>query len=161
MDLYKDWSLIRSIVHKSLRSQLHVAVATVNTDNSPDITPIGSLILLSNQRGIFFEQFASSIPKNSRGNTAISILAVNSSKLFWFKSLLFGKFSQHPGIRLHGIIGKKREATAKELSIWQKRIRAFKSFRGYNIIWKDMKMVREIEFTDVSALNLGNMTNHL
>ena len=45
------WNLIRPIFDNAFKSCMHYALATVNEDGSPHITPIGSLILRADLSG--------------------------------------------------------------------------------------------------------------
>jgi len=70
------------------------------------------------------------------------------------------KFKQDPALKLYGALGEKRAATEIELSRLKKRTRLFKlSKKGYDYLWGDMKQVREITFTKVEQMKLGNMAN--
>jgi predicted pyridoxine 5'-phosphate oxidase superfamily flavin-nucleotide-binding protein len=43
MDLDKDWKLIKKVFQQATDSSGYHALASVNTDGSPHITPTGSL----------------------------------------------------------------------------------------------------------------------
>ena len=45
MDIVNDWNKIKKHFNKSFYSNFHVAIASVNKDNKPTVTPIGSLFL--------------------------------------------------------------------------------------------------------------------
>ena len=106
MDVIKDWSQIRQIFRDTFASCSHYAIASVDKDGTPHVTPIGSLMLTEPGKGIYFEKFTSQLPKNYRHNPNITVLAVNSGRWFWLKSLLSGKFKQTPAIRLIGTAGE-------------------------------------------------------
>lgn len=155
------WEKIRKLFNRSFYSSLHYAIATVNPDGTPHVTPIGSLILLDGQKGVYFEEFPNQLPANLGSNPRLSVLAVNSGKLFWLKSLLAGAFATPPGIRLYGIAGQRREATPEELKAWHRRISPFRFTKGYQLLWKNMKHVREIRFESYEPIHLGMMTKSL
>ena len=67
MDIRKNWKLIQKIFEKSHASSFHYALATINEDGSPHITPIGALFLRDNLTGFFFDQFP-----NSRNSITIT-----------------------------------------------------------------------------------------
>jgi len=160
MEIQEDWPAIRAHFNKSIRSNFHVSVGSVAKDGNPTVTPIGSLFLNSGQKGFYFERYTSSLPLNSEFNKNICVLAVNSNVWFWVQSLLKSKFKKQPAIKLHGTLGARREATEVELSRLKKRTKFFKiSKKGYDYLWGDMKHVREISFTKVEGMKLGNMIN--
>ena len=119
MNIHENWEMIKGIVQVSMKSSHHLSFATVNEDGFPHITPIGSLILRDDCTGYYFEEYTKQMPINLRNNQRISILAVNSGFWFWIKAIYSGKFSSHPGIRLHGKVGDRRPATDGEIDAWQ------------------------------------------
>jgi len=119
---------------------------------------IGSLILGKPGHAIYFEKFANKLKYNIKTNRHVCVLAVNSSKWFWFKSLFKGSFAEPPAIRLIGEAGELRKATENEIRIWQKRVKSVSFTKGYNIMWKNMKTVREIHFSKIEPVNIGSMT---
>lgn len=161
INLEENWQKIRTHFSKSFGANMHVSIASVNKDNLPTVTPIGSLFLNDNQTGFYFEKFATKLNTNSKTNKNICVLAVNSNKWFWFKSLLKMNFSEYPAIKLYGELGIKRGATTKEYRAFQRRIRQTKRLKGSKYLWQDMSMVREIKFTKGEKINLGKMTKEL
>lgn len=161
INLKENWQKIRTHFSKSFRSNMHVSIASVNMNNEPTVTPVGSLFLNDDQTGFYFEKFAKKLNTNSKNNKKICLLAVNSSKWFWFKSLFNLKFKEYPALKLYGELGLKRDATEKEYYAFQKRIKATKRLKGSKYLWQDMSMVREITFTKAEKINLGIMTKEL
>jgi len=161
MSLIENWSQIRKLVNGTFRRQLHVAIASIDTDGKPTNTPIGSLFLNSNQTGFYFEKFPKKLPKNAQANPNICVLAINSKRLFWLKSLFKNKFDSLPGIKLHGVLGERRKATKIEISRLNKRMWFTKGLKGNTYLWGDMKEVRDITFTAVEKINIGEMTKGL
>ena len=97
---------------------------------------------------------------DAKHNKNICVLAVNSNLWFWIRSLLKSKFKKDPAVKLYGVLGERRKASEIELSRLKKRTKLFKiSKQGYNELWGDMKYVREITFTRVEKMKLGNMTS--
>ncbi len=159
MHLINDWTEIREHFNKSVRSSLHVSIGSVSKDGNTTVTPIGSLFLNKGQKGFYFERYTASLPMNSVHNNQICVLGVHSSKWFWIRSLLKSKFTKPPAIKLYGVLGERREATAIELSRLKRRTKLFKiSKKGYDYLWGDMKQVREITFTKIEMMKLSNMT---
>ncbi|WP_298879093.1 pyridoxamine 5'-phosphate oxidase family protein [uncultured Polaribacter sp.] len=161
INLEENWQKVRIHISKTIGSNMHVSIASVNKENQPTVTPIGSLFLNDNQTGFYFEKFATRLNTNSKKNNKVCVLAVNSDKWFWFKSLFKMNFSEYPAIKLYGELGIKREATDNEYLAFQKRVRITKNLKGSKYLWKDMSMVREIKFTKAEKINLGKMTKEL
>lgn len=159
MDIYKDWIEIRKHFNRAFRSNFYVSIASVDEDAKPTVTPIGSLFLNGDQTGFYFEKYPSSLPKYAKTNPEICALAVNSSMLFWVKSLLRGKFSSSPAIKLYGVLGAKRQATEKEISRLQRRMRATRGLKGNSYLWGDMQYIREVKFEKAESVRLGKMTD--
>ena len=161
MELKTNWSNIRQHFNKSFRSNFHVTIASVDSENNPTLTPIGSLFLSADQTGFYFEKYPTKLPTYAKINRKICVLAVNSNMWFWMKSLFKGKFNSYPAIRLYGELGQKREATNVEISRLARRMKATKGMKGNKYLWGDMKFVREITFTKAEKINLGEMTKDL
>ncbi len=161
MKITENWTEIKQLFKRSFRSSLHYAIATVNENGEPHITPIGSLILGEPGKGVYFEKFPRQMPQNLQANQQVCVLAVDSGIGFWLRSLLRGKFIAPPAVRLYGVAGELREATQKEIQRWQRRVRSMRFTKGHAMLWADMKMVREIEFTRAEPVQIGEMTNHL
>jgi hypothetical protein len=138
-----------------------VSVASVDQNGIPTVTPIGSLFLNDNQTGFYFEKYPTSLPEHAKQNKQVSVLAVNSSSLFWIKSLFSMKFSSHPAIRLYGQLGQRRKATEQDLQRLKRRMRATRMLKGNAYLWGKMEFVREIEFQKAEKMNLGKMTDLL
>ncbi len=161
MDLITDWNKIRKHFNKSFSSNFYVSVASVDSENNPTITPIGSMFLNDNQTGFYFEKFPSKLPKHAKENPNVCLLGVNSGRLFWVKSLFKGNFSNYPAIKLYGKLGEKRKATEKEIYRLNKRMKVTNGLRGNTYLWKKMEYIREIKFIKAEKINLGEMTKDL
>ncbi len=161
MDLISEWDKIRIHFNKSFRSNFYVSVASVDSENNPTVTPIGSLFLNEDQTGFYFEKFPSKLPKHATNNRNICLLGVNSGRMFWLKSLFKVKFSDFPAIKLYGELGEKRNATEKEIKRLNRRMKITKILKGNTYLWKKMEFVREIRFTKAEKINLGKMTSEL
>lgn len=161
MDIIENWHAIKDLFKKTFKSSFHFSVATVNEDGTPHISPIGSLILGKPGKAIYFEEFTHKLPACSQHNKRICVLAVNSSKIFWIKSLLLGNFSTAPSVRLYGELGARREATETEIMLWQKRVKSVSFTKGHSMMWANMKMVRELEFDRAEPVNMGRITKNI
>lgn len=137
---------------------MFTSVATVTEDGMPHVSPIGSVFLLNKDKGFYFEKFTKSIPKNSQHTPYATLMSVNVSKWFWFKSLFKGQFQTPPAIRLLVKLGELREGSDKEASTFKRKVSLFKRTKGYNLMWKDMSMIREFEIVDYKPVVIGKMT---
>lgn len=161
MELIAEWNKIRKHFNKSFSSNFYVSVASVDSENNPTVTPIGSMFLNDNQTGFYFEKFPSKLPKHAEENPNVCLLGVNSGRFFWIKSLFKGVFSDYPAIKLYGVLGIKRKATEKEISRLNRRMKVTNGLKGNTYLWKEMEYVREIKFTKAEKINIGKMTDKL
>jgi len=159
LEITANWTEIKALFQRSFRSSFHYAIATVNEDGTPHITPIGSLILGEPGKGVYFEMFPRQMPQNLQTDQKVCIMAVDSGIGFWLRSLLRGKFVAPPGMRLYGVAGELRPATEAEIARWQRRVRRVRFTKGHKLMWRKMRMVREIEFTHAEPIRIGKMTN--
>ena len=155
------WNLIRPIFDNAFKSCMHFSMATVNEDGSPHITPIGSLILRDDSSGYFFDEYCTRTRENIARNPRVCFLAVNADRTFWVKSLIKGKFSTSPAVRLMGTVGELREATPDEIAAWQSRVAFARLTKGYRIMWGRMHSVRYIQFDSFEPMSTGAMTSGL
>ena len=161
MEIGKHWETIQMVFQASLGSSMHYAVATVNEVGSPHVTLIGALFLRENRTGFYFDEFPVNMSRNLERNPRVCILAANSNPTFWQKSLLAGKFETPPAVRLMGSVGKKREGTKEEIAMWQDHVKLARGTKGYDLMWKNMQMVRDIYFDSFEPVLMGEMTQDL
>jgi hypothetical protein len=161
MDIKADWNKIRKHFNKSFSSNFYVSVASVDSENNPTVTPIGSLFLNDNQTGFYFEKFLSKLPEHAKSNPKVCLLGVNSGRFFWIKALFKEKFTDFPAIKLYGELGEKRRATEKEITRLNRRMKITNGLKGNTYLWKKMELVCEIKFTKAEKINLGRMTAEL
>jgi len=161
MDIETNWQQIREHFNTSFKTNFHASVASVDKNNNPTVTPIGSLFLNHDQTGFYFEKYPVKLPEHAEHNKNICVLTVNSGKWFWLKSLFSGRFKSHPGIKLYGELGERRPATEKEVKRLNRRMKATKGMKGNSYLWGNMPFVREIKFTHAEKINLGKMTESL
>ena len=154
----EQWDIIRRVIDEANASCSHVSVATVNTDGSPHITPIGSLALHDDPSGYFFDELCTASRTNLDRDPRVCILAVNAGMPFWIKSLVIGKFSTPPAVRLVGTVKPLREATPEEIAAWHRHVAKARLTRGYEIMWSKMHLVRDVQFDSFEAVNCGKMT---
>jgi hypothetical protein len=158
MDLIRSWTDIRKHFNQSFRTNFHVSVASVDKDNNPTVTPIGSLFLNNNQTGFYFEKYPTKLPKNVKFNKNVCVLGVNSNTWFWLTSLFRGKFNGYPAIKLYGQLGDRRKATDIEIKRLNTRMKITKWLKGNKYLWGNMEYVRDITFSKAEKINLGKMT---
>ena len=158
MDVIQDWQLVRRIFYDGMRTGGYCAVASTNPDNTAHVTPIGSLILYEPGHGVYADEFPVQLSRNIARNPRVSVMSVNFSKGFWFKSLLMGKFSKPPAIRLYGTAGNRRPGTDREINNWLKRVRMFRRLKGYALLWRDMRHFRDIYFDRAKVVATGEMS---
>lgn len=161
MNIKTDWQKIKKHFNKSFSSNFYVSIASVNSENHPTVTPIGSFFLNDDQTGFYFEKFPTKLPEHAKNNPKVCLLGVNSGRMFWIKALFREKFSDFPGIKLYGELGEKRIATEKEINRLNRRMKITKGLKGNTYLWKKMEYVREIRFTNAEKINLGKMTSEL
>ena len=157
----EKWNLIRPIFDNAFKSCMHFSMATVNEDGSPHITPIGSLILREDPSGYFFDEYCTRTRENIARNPRVCFLAVNADRSFWVKSLIKGKFSASPAVRLMGTVSELREATPDEIADWQSHVAFARPTRGYQIMWGRLHSVRDVQFDSFEPMSTGKMTSGL
>lgn len=154
----EQWGRVRKFFNHSFWTNFHYALATVNPDGSPHVTPIGSFLLRERPVGVFFEVFTSQLPQNLDRDQRVCLLAVNSGWGFWSRSFFKGKFVGPPAIRLIGMAGPRRRAQPEEVAAWLRRMFFFRHLKGYRYFFKDLSFLREIRFHQILPIQAGEMT---
>ena len=157
MDIHEHWKTISMVFNQATASTHFCSVATVNRDGSPRISPIGSLFLTGTGKAIYFESFPKDMRQNLEQDPRICVLAVASGMWTTLKAMFTGRFDRPPGVRLIGRAGIRRKATEEETKMWQQRVKAFRRFKGYHLLWNDMDHVREVTFDSFEPLRMGVM----
>lgn len=154
----ENWEHIRKIVAQAQNSSMHCAIATVDQKGMPSITPIGTLFLKEQLgQAFFFNTYSQQIEKNSLNNPKICIQAVNSSRLYWIKSMLQGHFKHIPGVRMYAEISTLRKATQEELDLVEHRIRSLKWTKGGQMIWSNFQYVHDINIQQFRWIEYPHM----
>jgi hypothetical protein len=154
----ENWPTIRRNFRHGFATSLHVAIATVDADGQPNATPIGSFFLNRDGfTGFYFEIFTKNIPANAKANPKVCIMAVNSGRWYWLKSLLFGKFETPPMTKIYGTLGERRAPTAAEIERGNRRLGLMKILPGGKKLFGNMAFVREIKFDEFEVAKLGSM----
>jgi hypothetical protein len=158
-DLTAEWPRIRALFERARIQGLHHAIASIDPDGHPRVTPIGSLLLERDRpRGFFFDIFSQRFAANLDRDPRVAVLAVDARKSLWLRSLVRGRFESAPAVRLLGRAGPRREAAPAEVERWQRRVRWFRGLRGYERLWGRLDHVRDIEFHAWEPVQLGSMT---
>ncbi|MEU6558904.1 pyridoxamine 5'-phosphate oxidase family protein [Nocardia nova] len=156
-----EWHRIREIAARGQRSTGHFAVASVDPDGRPTITPIGTIFLRADRTAFYFDQYTEALTRNLDADPRVCVMAVDSGSSFWFRSLLTGRFSAPPGIRMYGTAGPRRPATEAELAQVNRRVRALRILKGGKLLWSDFSQVRDLTFTDFRQVRYPVMMSHL
>jgi hypothetical protein len=154
-----EWAMVRRTVRLSIRSGLHCAVASRNPDGSAHLTPIGSVILTDIGRGFYFDIFNRELARNLDNNPQVTILAVDSGRLMWLRSLLRGAFVRPPGVRLTAEVGRPRPSTPDEIKQFHRVVGPMLRTRGGRLLWSRLPRVRDLRITSVTPLSIGPMTS--
>ena len=154
----ENWQKIRHYYNEYLKKSICCSFATTSSENEPDVTPIGSLILRDDFSGFFFDIFPTVMADNLEDNGRVCLLLVNTSMFFWFQSFRKGVFEKPAGIKLAGTVGKKRQATSEEKEAFLEKYKRMKRLKGFNILWGDLTYVRDVTFTDYYPIYTGAMT---
>lgn len=157
----KEWNRIRDHFRRSRKANSHFVLSIVDDQGFPRTMPIGSLMLNRDQTGYFFEKFTSSFSRFGAPGQQICVLAVNSNRWFWLRSIFQGRFSRPPAIRLYGRLGELREGTPAERDRFQRLVKPVRGTKGHRLMWEDMSRVRELTFERAEGANLGKMTEAL
>lgn len=157
-NLNVNWPSIVEHFQKSILTSRYFTFSTINPDGSAHATPIASLVLNDNCTGYYSDVFPGRMANNLKADQRICILAVRMGFWYWLKSIFTGRFEGWPAIRLYGAAGERRKAQAGEIHRWRKRMKHLKGTKGYNLLWKDVDVVRDITFTHYEPIRLGAMT---
>ncbi|GAC1377352.1 MAG: hypothetical protein NVS3B3_18380 [Aquirhabdus sp.] len=161
MNLKQHWSTIKSVVERGQASSIHCAIASVDSEGIPNVTPVGTVFLRDNQTGFYFDQYTNSLAKNLETNPNICLMTVNTRSSFWLKSFVIGRFISPPGVRLYGTVSALRPATQEELAKIGKRIKLTRWMKGSKLLWSDFTHVRDIHFTSFRPVTYPEMMDGL
>lgn len=157
----KEWKRIREHFRRSRQANSHFVISLVDDEGYPRTMPIGSVMLNREPGGYFFEKFTSTFSRYGTPGQKICMLAVNTGRWFWIKSIFKGRFERPPAIRLYGRLGELREGTPEERERFQRMVRPVRGTKGHRLMWEDMSRVRELIFDRAEGANLGKMTEAL
>lgn len=149
-----DWLRVKEFV---ARRAFFCAVATWDEGTGIRLFPIGSLRVNARGEATYFEIFARPV----REGSPVVFLAVDANPIFWLISLLRGRFSHPPALRLRGTLGHQRPATESERQGWFRRVGLFLKTRGGRALWSNPKRIREVHLGHAESVRLGPMTRGL
>lgn len=161
MEIGAHWPEIKAVLARGQASSFHCAIATLDANGAPHITPMGTVFLRDDQTGFVFDHYTQALAANLDADPRLCLMAVDSSFWFWLRSLFLGRFTAPPGVRLHGRAGRSRPATAAELELVNRRLRATKWLKGARLLWGDFSHVRDLTFTGFSPVVYPVMTEGL
>ena len=153
------WNQLKSLADRVLGSSLHFTIATTNQDGTPHVTPIGSLILTDPGEAYFFEVFTRQLSRNLDNGSPVAVLGVISSSRLWLRSFIAGHFSCPPAFRLLGTAGERRSSMPEEQARWRRKVGLLKWTRGYDLLWGNLDVVRELHFHTLKSVQIGRMTS--
>lgn len=160
-ELMKNWPSIVRFFEKSLKRNHFVTFTSIGPDGGPHAAPYGSLFLNADGTGYYMDCFPNQFSKNIKKDGRICILVVQRGFWCMIKAFWIGRFDEWPGIRLYGTVDKARKPRPREIDRWQKKVRRYKWFKGYDLLWKNINVVRDIHFSHYEPVHLGAMTTHL
>ena len=156
------WTAIKEIVGRAKKSALHCAIASTDADGAPHITPVGTVFLRDDRTGFYFDQYTSALARNADRDPRVCVMAVDTGRLFWLRSLLTGRFVAPPAVRLYGIVSALRNSTSSELEQVQQSVRVTQRLKGGKMLWSDFSRVRDITFNAFRPVRYpARMMSHL
>jgi uncharacterized protein len=157
------WRTARAVVHRTRTSSLHCAIASVDADGCPHVTPIGSVMLGEPGQAVYLDVFNVALGRNLDRDPHCAILAVDSRKLTWARALLTGRFDVAPGVRLVGTVSPAREASSAEVERFGRSVRSAMRTRGGRQMWGNTSRLqaRDVTVTGVVPVRIPGMTSHL
>jgi uncharacterized protein len=157
------WRTAKAVVHRARASSLHCAIASIDDDGWPHVTPIGSVMLGDPGQAVYLDVFNVALGRNLDRNPRCAILAVDSRKLTWARALLEGRFDVPPGVRLVGTVSAAREATTAEVERFGRTVRPAMLTKGGRQMWGNPERLhaRDVTVTGVVPVRVPKMTQHL
>jgi len=151
--LEQEWPAIRALWRVVPAGMF----ATVSSDGSPQITPIGSVYLDPVEpKGYYHPIFTSRLRRNLGEDGRFELLLLDLRARTWLPVLLRGRFDSLVAVRLRGrAVGPRRAATSDEVERWQRRVHSVRWSRAYNLLWKDARYVQELAFDGHVPVRFG------
>lgn len=154
----EQWTMVRRIVPRAIRSSLHCSIASLNPDGWPHVTPIGSFLPTEKGMGVYFDAFNAQLAANVDRDPRVTILAAHSGPIMWGRSFLKGRFVSPPGIRLVGTVGVQRRSTTQEVERFHRLVGRLLRTKGGQRMWGSLSLVRDVTIERVVPIWMGAMT---
>ncbi|MFC0674542.1 pyridoxamine 5'-phosphate oxidase family protein [Brachybacterium hainanense] len=154
----EEWTMVRRMVRRTIRSSLHCSIASLNPDGSPHVTPIGSFLPTEKGRGVYFDAFNAQLAANVDRDARVTIQAVDSGPLMWARSFLKGRFVSPPGLRLVGTVGAQRRSSEQEVERFHRLVGPLLRTRGGALLWRSLPLARDVAVDRVVPIWMGAMT---
>lgn len=159
------WQELKRLFSRTFASSLHFAIASADADGAPMVTPVGTVFLDGPGRAYYFELYATGLGQRLARDPRVSILAVDSGKGLWLRSLLGGRFLRAPAVRLVGTAAaESRPSTAEERARLVRRLRFVRHLPGGRILWPDVESeaglrvrVRDVSVERIDWVRFGPM----
>ena len=148
----------RRVVKRAVASSLHCTIASHGPGDRVHLTPIGSLILADVGRAFYFDVFNRDLGRHVAIDPRVAILAVDSRRGMWLRSLLSGRFASPPGVRLDGTVGPARRSSLDEVRQFQRVVGPLVRTRGGAKLWGRLPVVRDVTISSVTWLQIGDLT---
>ncbi len=150
-----EWQVLRRTVARAG----FCAVASVNADGSPHLTPIGSVWLEKEPgKAMMFQRFTRQLPENAAHEERICLLATRNDAWFWIKALIAGRFATPPGVRILARLGPPRPARPEEVARFHGRMKLFRWTRGFRLLWGELRLARDLYIEAVLPVVIGPMS---
>ncbi|MFO0567052.1 MAG: pyridoxamine 5'-phosphate oxidase family protein [Polyangiaceae bacterium] len=159
----RTWLELKRLFARTFSSSLHFAVASVGADGEPCLTPVGAVFLGEPGHAFYLELYATGLGRRLALDPRVAILAVDSGRLLWFRSLLSGRFARVPAVRLRGLAAREpRAPTSAELARIARRLGAARFLPGGRVLWPNLDAaarlrVRDLEIHRIEPVHLGRM----
>lgn len=153
--LRERWADIRALRERAL----FAAIATVDEDGLPHVTPVGSVFLHPHEpRGYYHPLMVKALRRNLRERRRFSLLFVDPAARTWLPALVKGRFDRLVAARLTGYAdGAPRRATDAEVARWRKLVRPLRWTRGHDLMWSKVALTQELVFEGYRPVSFGPM----
>lgn len=159
------WVALKGLFSRTFASSLHFAISSVGADGAPMVTPVATVFLEGPGRAYYFELYATGLGQRLSRDPRVSILAVDSGKGLWLRSLLGGRFLRAPAVRLVGTAAaESRPSTERERARLVRRLGFARHLPGGRLLWPDVESeaglrvrVRDVTIERIDWIRFGPM----
>lgn len=153
--LHARWPEIRALRKRTL----FAAIATVDEDGLPHVTPVGSVFLHPTEpRGYYHPLMVKALRRHLRERRRFSLLFVDPAVRTWLPALVKGRFDRLVAARLTGYAdGPPRRATEDEVERWKRVVRPVRWTRGHDLMWSKVTLTQELVFDGYRPVSFGPM----